>query len=165
VKLLAIDPGSEESALLLYSVREARPLMWAKLPNTEALEWMDETLAEAASYSPPRRLAIEMVASYGMAVGVTTFETAVWAGRFIERWSLRSGDWPVHEIYRRNVKLHICGTSKAKDANVRQALIDRFGGKQKAIGLKKTPGPLYGLKSDCWAALAVAITVAEGNKL
>jgi len=48
---------------------------------------------------------------------------------------------------------------RAKDANIRQALIDRYGpGKDKAIGQKKTPGPLYGFKSHEWAALAVAVT-------
>jgi hypothetical protein len=47
---------------------------------------------------------------------------------------------------------------KAKDANIRQALIDIYGGNDKAIGNKKTPGPLYGIKGDLWAALAVAVT-------
>ena len=31
----------------------------------------------------------------------------------------------------------------------------------KAIGLKASPGPLYGMAGDCWAALGVAITAAE----
>jgi hypothetical protein len=38
MKLLAIDPGSEESALLLYDVTGAKPLVWAKLPNAKALD-------------------------------------------------------------------------------------------------------------------------------
>ena len=106
-------------------------------------------------------LAIEMVASYGMAVGASVFETCVWAGRFIERWSAVSAAGSVTQVYRREVKLHICGSAKAKDANVRQALIDRYGGKAKAIGRKATPGPLYGMSGDCWSALGVAITAAE----
>jgi hypothetical protein len=36
-------------------------------------------------------------------------------------------------------------------------MIDRFGpGKEKAIGRKATPGPLYGVKKDIWSALAIA---------
>jgi hypothetical protein len=64
-------------------------------------------------------------------------------------------------VYRREVKTNLCGSMKAKDGNVRQALIDRFGGKEKAIGKKKTPGPLYGFSADVWQALAVAITFAD----
>jgi hypothetical protein len=41
---------------------------------------------------------------------------------------------------------------RAKDANIRQALIDKLG----AVGTKKAPGPLYGISGHLWAALAVA---------
>src|ERR1019366_6572924 len=126
-----------------------------KAPNADVLLSIEATGA--------REMHIEMVASYGMAVGASVFDTCVWAGRFIECWS-RTGfdrDWAAGRVFRREVKLHLCGSARAKDANVRQALIDRYGGKEKAVGRKKTPGPLYGLKSDCWSALAVAITAAE----
>jgi hypothetical protein len=103
-----------------------------------------------------------MVASYGMAVGATVFETCVWSGRFIERWlSGRAYRPQPDRIYRKEVKMHLCGSMRAKDANVRQALIDRYGGKEAAIGKKANPGPLYGMSGDCWSALAVAITAAE----
>jgi hypothetical protein len=104
-----------------------------------------------------------MIASYGMPVGAEVFETCVWIGRFAERWQHAYGyeHVPPRMVYRREVKLHLCGSSKAKDPNVRQALIDKWGGKDKAIGKKASPGPLYGLTGDCWAALAVAVTAAE----
>jgi len=60
---------------------------------------------------------------------------------------------------RRAVKLALCGDSRAKDANIRQALIDRFGGSA-AIGRKTAPGPLYGISRDVWSALAIAVTFA-----
>jgi hypothetical protein len=51
---------------------------------------------------------------------------------------------------------------QAKDANIRQALIDRFGGsKEAAIGTIKRQGPLYGVKGHEFAALAVAVTWIE----
>lgn len=143
--LLAIDPGPTESAYVRYD--GALPVSWAKLPNEELRRML-------SNESPP--LVIEMIASYGMAVGAEVFETCVWIGRFIER---RGGH--VRRIYRRDVKLHLCGSARAKDANVRQALIDRYGGKERAIGRKATPGPLYGLTGDCWAALGVAVTASE----
>ncbi len=58
---------------------------------------------------------------------------------------------------RRAVKLALCGDSRAKDANIRQALIDRFGGSA-AVGRKAAPGPLYGISRDVWSALAIAVT-------
>ncbi len=64
----------------------------------------------------------------------------------------------VARIKRLEVKIHLCHDSRAKDANIRQAILDRFGGKEKAIGRMATPGPLMGVSGDLWAALAVAIT-------
>ena len=147
--LLALDPGNLESAWLLYDTATGRPTSWAKQPNADLLLTISDIDAD--------ELVIEMVASYGMAVGAEIFDTCVWIGRFIERWH-----GPYRLIYRPDVKLHLTQTRRAKDANVRQALIDRYGpGKAVAIGLKATPGPLYGLSRDCWSALAVAVTAAD----
>jgi hypothetical protein len=60
-------------------------------------------------------------------------------------------------VYRHQVKMHICGHPRAKDSNIRQALIDKLG----PVGTKAAPGPLYGVKSHAWAAVAVAVTVQE----
>jgi hypothetical protein len=48
---------------------------------------------------------------------------------------------------------------RAKDANIRQALIDKIGPQ----GTKAQPGPTYGIKSHSWAALAVAVYAAQNN--
>src|SRR5699024_5972970 len=108
---------------------------------------------------PGERLVVEMIASDGMPVGREVFETCLWIGRFIQA----AGGAEL--VYRRDVKLHLCGSARAKDANIRQALIDRFGpGREKAIGIKAQPGPLYGFKRDMWAALAVAVTYADAQR-
>jgi hypothetical protein len=157
MRLLAIDPGTRESAWVAFT--DGRPVQFGIEPNEAVLDRIAEAAVDA--------LAIESVASYGMAVGADVFETVVWIGRFIQRWaddprSYRGLDRPVHRVYRRDVKLHLCADSRAKDANVRQALIDRYGpGKDAAIGRKATPGPLYGVTSHVWSALAVAVTVAD----
>lgn len=159
VKLLAIDPGNIESAYVLYDTHEERPLAFAKWPNHDILSGIAGTEAD--------ELAVEMIASYGMAVGAEVFETCVAIGRFLERWNARGLLWVgrYRLVYRREVKLHLCQSPRAKDANVRQALIDRYGGKDKAVGKKASPGPLYGLSGDCWAALGVAVTAAETEVL
>jgi hypothetical protein len=152
-RLLAIDPGPSESALLIYDTATGLPMEWGKCPN-------DEALGRAAAAYDCRHLYVEMVASYGMAVGATVFDTCVWIGRFIERWRLKHS-YAAGLVYRRDVKLYLCNSARAKDANVRQALIDRYGGKEKAIGRKASPGPLYGMAGDCWSALGVAVTAAS----
>ena len=120
----------------------------------------NETLRRAfyvGSFAPLASVVIEKVEGFGMAVGAEVFETVFWSGRFAEA----AHPLPVHRIGRKAVKLHLCGTHRAKDSNVRQALIDRYGGKDTAIGRKASPGPLYGVSGDVWAALAVAVTFAD----
>lgn len=145
MRILSIDPGPTESAYVVYD--GVRVGDFAKVPNDILLmlcEGQTETLV------------IEQVAAMGMAVGAEVFETVFWSGRFVQAWR---GNWD--RVKRHEVKMALCGNMKAKDANIRQAIIDRYGGKDSAIGKKKTPGPLYGLSGDCWSALAVAITYCE----
>jgi len=86
------------------------------------------------------------------------FDTCVWIGRFLEACFTPGHNKPVL-VYRRDVKLHFCHDSRAKDSNIRQAILDKFGGRAAAIGKKKTPGPLYGIKGDMWSALAIALYI------
>ncbi len=45
-----------------------------------------------------------------------------------------------------------------RDSLVRQRLIEIHGGdRASAVGTKAKPGPLYGVASHAWAALAVAV--------
>lgn len=150
--ILAIDPGTTESGWCVYD--GAQVVASGVFDNAGMLETVMDT--------PADRLAIEMIASYGMAVGREVFETCVWIGRF--KQAFRDPD-AVELLYRKDVKLHLCGTTKAKDPNVRQALLDLFprtgGGKTPQIGTKAQPGPLYGVSSHAWSALGVAVTAAS----
>ena len=96
-----------------------------------------------------------------MGLGDESIQTILWTGRFVEA----AKPLPVYLLRRRMVKIHLCGSSRATDANVRAALVDRFGGKDAAIGRKATPGPLYGITSHLWAALAAAVTLYDEPKL
>lgn len=71
-----------------------------------------------------------MIASYGMPVGKEVFETCVWIGKFAEASGMKE-----NYIYRKEEKMNLCHSMKAKDSNIRQALIDRFG----VVGTKKNP--------------------------
>lgn len=146
--VLGVDPGPEQSAYVVFDglqIREA-----AILENTALLK---QLITGIPIRWCPEVLVAEKVESFGMAVGASVFETVFWTGRFLQAWAGRS-----NRLSRREVKLHLCHSARATDANIRQAIIDRYGGSLKAIGKKAAPGPLYGLKSHCWAAFAVALT-------
>ena len=148
-----VDPGPKQSGLVRLGpngeVLEARVLS-----NDELLHYL-WTAPEAAG-----TLVLEQIAAMGMAVGAEVFETCFWSGRFVEAW-----DGPWDRVTRVQVKVALCGNVRAKDPNIRQALIDRYGGAaaaQRATkGTKKQPrkpaGALAAVTSHCWSALSVAV--------
>lgn len=147
--VLALDPGPQQTAWVKWNPLENRVMACDIQPNEHVIQQLIFCSSASA-------IAIEMVASYGMAVGKEVFETVLWIGRFYERCPIEP-----RLVYRRDVKLHLCHSMRAKDANVRQAIIDRFGGQESAIGKKANPGPLRGVKSHIWSALAIALFVAD----
>lgn len=148
--ILAIDPGTTVSGWCLLS---SGMLVGTGVEDNPTIL---ERIQEVYHNNPGAHLAIEMIASFGMPVGAETFRTVWWTGRFAERWLSWSYRLPI-EVFRKDVKLHLCGTHKAKDPNIRQSLIDRLG----APGTKKAPGGTFGVKSHAWSALAVAITAND----
>lgn len=154
-RILAIDPGPFESGWCVIDSVDCKPLGFGKTPNLELLRRTNWGHADV--------VAIEMVASYGMAVGAEVFETCVWIGRF---WQAASDAYtypPVNRVKRREIKLHHCGSAAAKDSNVRQALVDRFASGQPnhGKGTKSEPGWFYGVRADIWQAYALAVYIAD----
>jgi hypothetical protein len=149
--ILAIDPGPVESAWVLF--RDGLPAHFAKVGNDHMAGFLRGLHPSVST------LVIEKVESFGMPVGAEVFETVYWSGRFAEAVH----PLPVERIGRKAVKLALCGSARAKDPNIRQALIDRYGGKEAAIGRKAAPGPLYGVSADIWSALAVAVAWSESR--
>lgn len=143
--ILAIDPGPENSAYVEWDPKEQKFHGKGIKSNLELLKNI-ETLSKCKT--PIYHLVIEMVACYGMPVGKEIFETVLWIGQFKHAW----GNSPFSFAYRKDIKIHHCNSMKAKDSNIRQALIDRFG----SPGVKKKPGKLYGVSRDIWSAVAIA---------
>lgn len=158
MRTLAIDPGNTESAYVVID-HDRRPVIHSKIAN----ELLRDKLS--ALVIGVDCVAIEMVASYGMAVGAEVFDTCVWIGRFHERirflGMLASGR--IELIKRQPVKLHHCHDSRAKDSNIRQALVDRFapGEPNHGKGTKANPGWFYGFHADIWQAYALAVYAAD----
>jgi len=149
--IFAIDPGNIHSAFVIYRTDPQEIIRWGKVDNYELLREIGD-LDISCSF------AIEKIASYGMSVGAEIFSTCFWTGRFQQRIVDKCGVDPIM-IERGKIKMHLCHTMRAKDGNIRQALIDKLGPQ----GTKKHPGPTYGLSKDGWAALGVAVTVAEAT--
>lgn len=154
MKIFAIDPGNIESAYVLLD-EDLSLIEFGKIKNEDMLIKIDEIFSRNFLL----KTAIEMIASYGMPVGETVFETCVWIGRFSERINSYHNGFQLNNmnlklIYRKDEKMNLCGSMKAKDSNIRQALIDRFG----VVGVKKSPGWFYGVSKDVWAAVAVGVT-------
>jgi len=151
-KLLAIDPGTLESAYVI---------VWKDCNSYEIIDKgkvsNDNMLEIVRSQGRDVEIAIEMIASYGMPVGGETFLTVLWIGRFYEASKCYDKSFSRSLIYRMEEKLHLCHSNKANDASISQALRDRFGNK----GTKKQPGFFYGFSKDIWQAFAVAITYFE----
>lgn len=148
--VLAIDPGPIQSAFVIWN---GINVGHAEILPNDALRFQLRT-----KWSGIDIWACEMVACYGMPVGAEVFETCLQIGRFQEIRSLQECNPPYLKlVYRREVKMNLCGTMKAKDPNIRRALIDKYG----VVGTKKHPGPLFGVSSHLWAALGVAVTVNE----
>lgn len=155
--ILAIDPGSTVSGWVAYVPETGDLTNMAIEPNDALLDRL-----RTDTFAVGLTVVIEWTAPRGMPASAELFETLFWAGRFAE--AARGSGLPVDRLERAAVKRFLCGTTAAKDQNVRQALIDRFGGaggKAAAIGTKRQPGPLYGVRDHCWAALAVAVTYAD----
>lgn len=156
MRILSVDPGTTQSAWCLLD-DDGMPEAFGISANQHVLENLPQCFGYEADLC-----VIEMVKNYGTAVGEDVFRTIWWIGRFAEVWQRRHGALP-RELFRPDVKMHLCGrTSKVTDANIRQALINHYGGeggKEKAIGRKASPGPCYGMSKDAWAALAVGVTM------
>lgn len=143
--ILAIDPGTKESAYCLIDRTTYKPIRFGIVNNDQLMTMLWRTDA-----------VIEMFSSYGMRVGKEVFETCVWIGRFIEKIGAEN----ITLLYRQDVKLNLCKSVRSTDADVRMALMDRFGVK----GTKKDPGWFYGFKDDVWSAYAIGVTYLDELK-
>ena len=147
--VLAIDPGNEKSAYCFISSETLEPGIFGKVDNDDLISIINLCVYD--------RIVIERVASYGMAVGRDVFETCEWIGRFKQV----VGDCDY--VYRKDEKMNLCGTMKADDKMIRRALIDRFAKFDKKYGKGKLNKPdyFYGVHTDIWSAIAVAVTYLD----
>jgi len=156
--IIGVDPGPETSGLVIY-VPQAPRIAFSNyaFPN-DRFPYVIRCFQNCS-------WAVEMVSCYGMPVGDPIFNTCVAIGAIEER--ARDYQSKIYRITRPDAKVFLCGSRAAKGTNLTQALKDRFpkvgGGKDASVGIKKQPGPLFGIAKHSWAALAVAYTLAHGE--
>lgn len=144
MKILAIDPGSTQSAYLVWNGKKVEDA--GKILNTELRDYLIR-----AAYKDLHHLVIEKVTIYQRADN-NIHDTILWTGRFIEAWTV---DYSL--VTRSDVKSHLCpGLKGANDSTVIAALKDRFG---RPSTKKNGPNLVYDkLKADEWQAFALAVT-------
>jgi len=155
--VVGIDPGPEKCGFAVYDAGDKKVIESHKaMPVEEALRNIDIYSGRAGL------VAIERVQSYGIA-GSSLLRTSETVGRL---WQCSEDlRLPTVLIYRREVLRGLDVTGKGnRDALVRERLIEMHGGeRRKAQGTKKEPGPLYGVSSHAWQALAVAVVAGMGQ--
>lgn len=160
MRILAIDPGNIESAYVMIDFDTWKPLQFNKTDNERLLY----TLLIYSLLDEECRVVIEKIASYGMPVGEEVFDTCIWTGRFMQ--TLDERNIPTELVKRYEVKINLCHDTRAKDANIIQALVDRFtpGARNYGKGTKQAPGWFYGFKADIWQAYALGVTYIDRLK-
>lgn len=166
MRILAIDPGSKKTGYVVWSNdpeyvfnTEKNGYLtvfpgWTirdkgKISNNEMLSYIEECTSCS-------HFVIENMEGRNVTVGATVFDTVRWTGQFQDR--IFTSHLRIAElVFRRYVKIHLCGKSTADDAAVRKALIERFGDK----GTKDNQGFTYGMANDMWQAFALAVFHAD----
>lgn len=142
MKLLAVDPGPDYYAYV--GIDDKGALLDVGPIEGDVLLDFDMVVCEG-------------ITSYGQRVGAEVFETAYNIGALRQRCACAAVRFEI--MPRIDVKLTLCGTARAKDADVRNECIRRLGPK----GTKKNPGPTFGVKGDCWQALGLALAWLQKN--
>ena len=141
--ILGIDPGPLSCGWAIYSN--------GKVVNSGGMS-MDAVIVMMDSF-PGFGVAIERVQAQSK-VGNEIMWTCEVSSHLYQAALDRGHE--VHWIYRREVLAALNASGKGTmDSLVRARLMEAHGGAT-AKGTKKAPGPLYGVSTHAWAALAVA---------
>jgi len=162
MRIIGIDPGQYESAYVL--VPEIGPLECLYTDNEKIVRRV------YGLWSRAHHLAIEGIEYRESPTGSSTFETCYWIGEFRAIWRIYCQvDLERFRIIKPRTIRQVLGGNKIK-----HILWERYGpGRDKAVGTKKNPGPLYELANygringtkkatdHLYNALAVAVTYWE----
>lgn len=130
---LCIDPGNKQSGWITCVEDES---VVGHLRITRSGIDLNRTIRRAMSQQREVHkevtLLVECPKPTGLPVAAEVMETLIEIGRFLQMWR---GPWSY--IFRQEAKIGITRSAKSTDANVSQALKDRFGGESIAVAGKR----------------------------
>ena len=153
--ILGIDPGPTKSGWVLYDTVTRRLEGMGISPIHAVMEQID--LAD--------EVWIEDITTYSGrgAVGWHVIETCVHIGRVVQMAEIHG--IAAARVTRPAVCRHLCGDPRATKPMTREAIIDQFDPHRQfgrhGKGVSASPGPLFGVRSHIWDAVAVAQFGAE----
>lgn len=165
-RIVAIDPGSYTHGLVVVRTTGPNPGDNTVDYVNKAAQWTD-VAREVCNLETDLRLGRALVACERVAPGQSSWtltQTTEFVGRIMQlHHSLTGGHpraLPLYAMTRREVLslLRIKAKGSERDKMVRHTMIELHGGDRRtAIGNNNHPGPLHGVSSHAWAALAVAV--------
>ncbi len=156
--VLAIDPGPDQSAWMLFGPNR----IGLYGPKEMGIEENNLVLEAVARFARSGAwFVVEDMRYQRHLAGRVVNETSIWIGRFVQCWiDNGGGEW--ERVPRREVARHLTGDPVAKNSVIRAVLVSRWGKSDRDVkGTKNEPGPLYGVKTHLWSALALALAAAE----
>jgi len=165
--LLAVDPGTTESAYVIIKCKEDDQIEIVEKGKVSNNDMRRKLQSWATLPELFRVVGIEHIKSYGQRVGQEVFDTCAWIGRFQECIT-ETND--VYMIFRTDVKKVLSNNKADSDSALIHMMVDRYAYNvpNSGKGNKKDPGFFYGFKKDIWQAFAVAIAlydIVESDKL
>jgi len=122
-KILALDPGKERSGWV--ELEDEKPIAW----GWDANEDVRTRISHSGTW-PWDAVAVEYMQPRGMPTSQDEMDTMFELGRM----TAMVDETQLAKVSRKDVKMFLLGRATGTDANIRQALIDLFGGDRHAIG-------------------------------
>ena len=169
MKMVGVDPGPKSSGVVVLGL-EQEPLTFRELPSVlySHAEVPVCRISEVLSRCEQGDiLVIEWVSYYGRMVGASVFHTARVAGYWQALADQRR--MSVRLVTRPEVARRLTGERRATNGQVRAAVRESYlygrkplgGGKRPEVGTMDDPGPLHGIRSHAWEAMATVLSEWE----
>lgn len=131
--IICFDPGNDLTGWCVYSVEDKILFYKNKEDNLKVIEKFKEFFQKYNIL----QVGIEYPSSYGMSVGQSLYDTCTFVGILIQ--ISKNNNVNPELVFRKSVKMFLCNSVRAKDAEVNLRVREYFG-EDNTI---KSPNPFY----------------------